>query len=116
MIAMELPYPPSVNSYWVHRQRGTFISDKGVAYRKAVKVALWQAKVYQPMTGTIHMVLKLYPPDKRRRDIDNTLKAILDSLQHGGLMRDDCQVKKLEVEMCPEIQDRVELFAKEIET
>ncbi len=30
--------------------------------------------------------------------MDNAQKAILDSLQHGGLYRDDSQVAKLEVE------------------
>lgn len=31
----------------------------------------------------------LYMPDRRERDIDNLLKALLDALEHGGLIKSD---------------------------
>jgi Holliday junction resolvase RusA-like endonuclease len=33
--------------------------------------------------------LELRPPDKRRRDVDNVAKAVLDALQIGGWLTDD---------------------------
>lgn len=41
-----------------------------------------------------------YPPDRRRRDLDNVGgKALIDALQYAGLFKDDCQIKKIHLEM-----------------
>ena len=45
------------------------------------------------------MNIQLFPPDRRRRDIDNVLKPLLDALEHGKAYIDDSQIKKLGVEM-----------------
>ncbi len=39
----------------------------------------------------------IFPPDRRRRDVDNPLKAGLDSLTHAKVFHDDCQIDHLEV-------------------
>jgi crossover junction endodeoxyribonuclease RusA len=39
-----------------------------------------------------------FPPDARRRDLDNLLKSLLDALQHAGIMEDDGQVDMLSIE------------------
>jgi crossover junction endodeoxyribonuclease RusA len=113
-VSLELPWPPSVNNYWIHRGRGTFISDRGLSFIKSVKVAIVQAKIYKPMLGKLHVSIKLFPPDKRRRDIDNVLKSILDALTKGGLTVDDSQVKKLDIEMTELLHDCVEVYVKPI--
>lgn len=38
------------------------------------------------------MMLDVFPPDRRRRDLDNIQKAVLDALQHANLYRDDNQI------------------------
>jgi crossover junction endodeoxyribonuclease RusA len=45
---------------------------------------------------SVSIVLK--PPDRRRRDIDNTAKAILDALAGAGVYDDDCQIDRLTIE------------------
>ncbi|HAC91237.1 MAG TPA: hypothetical protein DCF63_11500 [Planctomycetaceae bacterium] len=40
----------------------------------------------------------MFPPDRRRRDIDNVQKALLDALQHGGAYLDDSQIVRLSIE------------------
>ena len=37
----------------------------------------------------------VYPPDRRKRDIDGYLKALLDSLTHAGVWLDDEQVDSI---------------------
>ena len=98
MITLELPYPPSVNRYYRHVGFRTLISREGRAYRRKVCLALRLAGV-RPLDGVLAVGLDLYPPDHRRRDCDNVLKALLDAMQHGGVYRDDNQVKKLLVVM-----------------
>ncbi|PZZ48027.1 hypothetical protein DIV28_23285 [Escherichia coli] len=50
------------------------------------------------MTERIEFVLP-YPPtvDKRRRDLDNILKAPLDVLTHAGLLIDDEQFDEINI-------------------
>jgi crossover junction endodeoxyribonuclease RusA len=42
-------------------------------------------------------MITAHPPDKRRRDLDNILKCLLDSLTHAGVWDDDSQVDELAV-------------------
>jgi len=41
-----------------------------------------------------------FPPDRRRRDLDNLLKSVLDALEHAGVYADDSQVDLLVVRRC----------------
>ncbi|PZY00454.1 hypothetical protein DIV31_27385 [Escherichia coli] len=52
------------------------------------------------MTERIEFVLPYpptVPPDKRRRDLDNILKAPLDVLTHAGLLIDDEQFDEINI-------------------
>ncbi len=91
MITLELPYPPSVNHYWRHYRGRTLISRGGRTFRKDVGAALAAAGV-RPMDGRLAVAVEVYPPDRRRRDIDNVQKALLDALEHGGAFHNDSQV------------------------
>ena len=97
-VTLELPYPPSVNGYYRHVGFRTLISREGRAYRRLVCAILRRASV-RPLAGTLAVGLDLYPPDGRRRDCDNVLKALLDAMQYGGMYGDDSQIKKLLVVM-----------------
>jgi len=94
MITLELPYPPSINRYYRHVGFRTLISREGRAYRRAV-CAILRLTGVRPLEGTLAVGIDLYPPDRRVRDADNAQKALIDALQHGGIYRDDSQIKKL---------------------
>jgi crossover junction endodeoxyribonuclease RusA len=36
-----------------------------------------------------------FPPDRRRRDLDNLQKPVLDALEHAGIYEDDSQIDLL---------------------
>jgi crossover junction endodeoxyribonuclease RusA len=98
-IRLELPWPPSVNHYYVHTRKGqTFIGPEGVKFLRIVVTACMEGDI-KPITGKIDMTLECWPPDRRKRDLDNLLKALMDALQRGGCMADDCQVKHREETM-----------------
>ena len=115
MISLELPYPPSVNHYWVHTKRGTFISEKGLLYRIAVKDVLAVSGIKKPLTGWLEISIKLYAPDRRKRDIDNGLKCLLDAFQKCGLVEDDHQFKRLTIERMDILEGCIEVYIKHYE-
>ena len=98
-VELELPYPPSVNHYYRRVGPRTLISREGRAYREKVSRYL-ALKGIEPSLGPLHVQIELFPPDRRLRDVDNTLKALLDALEKGGAYHNDVQIERLEVEKC----------------
>ena len=97
MYEFVLPYPPSINPYWRRVGPRTLISREGRRFRESV-VAILAAGGRQPLAGKLAVEVEIYPPDNRRRDVDNIQKALLDALQHGGAYVDDSQIVKLSLE------------------
>ncbi|MCO8122541.1 RusA family crossover junction endodeoxyribonuclease [Stieleria sp. TO1_6] len=97
MLKLKLPYPPSINHYWRHVGPRVLISRKGRDYRTAVGAYLKNKNV-EPLEGPLVVDIELHLPDRRKRDIDNVLKAVLDALQWGGAFLDDSQIVRLAIE------------------
>lgn len=98
-----LPYPPSVNTYWRHAvTRGekkrsiVYLSEKGREYRVAVACLIGNL-LDEPIDEPIRLNLDVFLPDRRKRDIDNILKSLLDSMEHAGVYRDDELITTLKV-------------------
>jgi len=87
MLELELPYPPSINHYWRRVGPRTLISREGRRFRQRV-MAILAAFHIRPLAGNLAVHVKVFPPDRRRRDIDNVLKSLLDALEHGGAFHD----------------------------
>lgn len=106
-----LPFPPSVNTYWRAPNSGPLkgrhlISQKGRAFQSAACAAIIEQlrKLPKPSAEFAAVEITLYPPDQRRRDIDNYNKALFDALTHAGVWEDDSQVKRMLVEWGPVVQ------------
>lgn len=97
MLDLELPYPPSINHYWRRVGPRTLISREGRRFRQRV-MAILAAMGIRPLAGRLAVQVQIFPPDNRRRDIDNVQKALLDALQHGGAYDDDSQIVRLSIE------------------
>jgi crossover junction endodeoxyribonuclease RusA len=93
-IVATLPYPPSVNHYWVLGRGHLYVSPDGRQYRRRVSAILTGAP---QMVGPVAVAIEVHPPDRRRRDLDNLLKCLLDSLTNAGLWADDSQVESLSI-------------------
>lgn len=97
-MTIQLPYPPSVNHYWVFTSRGVRVKQAGHDYRDAVLRACVAQGARLGLGGRLDITLRMCAPDRRRRDVDNILKATLDALMHAKVYRDDNQIDRLVVE------------------
>jgi crossover junction endodeoxyribonuclease RusA len=97
---LSLPLPPSANHYYRCVGGATLISREGRGYRQTVGAALAAMRVTQ-LRGRLWVRVTLYPPDCRRRDLDNALKCLLDALAHGGVYADDSQIDHLDIQRGP---------------
>ena len=99
-----LPWPPTVNLYWRHKVTGrlatVYVSAEGKQYRKAVNNLVMEAAMvqrYLKTAGPVRVVIEAFPPDRRKRDLDNILKSLLDALTHAGVWEDDSQIQDLRI-------------------
>ena len=103
MTLLVLPFPPSMNGYWRSLRTGklagrVLISERGRAFRKAVE-DIGRLHEIEKLDGALKATIWLHPPDRRRRDIDNPIKPLLDALTHAGAWGDDSQIRELHVTM-----------------
>ena len=95
-IQLLLPWPPSVNNYWHARGNMRYISKAGKAFREAVAEECAEQGIVG-LDGRLAVHIALFPPDKRARNVDNILKALLDACEHAGCYESDSQVDELHV-------------------
>ncbi len=101
MIVFELPFPPSVNHTWMHGKGNRVYSCAKVKdFHKEAMVLINAAKAISnsvefPMKGRLSVTIVLNERDKRRRDIDNSSKSLLDACTKNGIWGDDHQVDEL---------------------
>lgn len=93
MIFLDLPWPPSMNSLYPSAKNGRrFLSQRGKEYQLAIKVAL--SGLSAP-PGRLAYKAVMFPPDRRKRDLSNHLKALEDCLTKCGFWEDDSLVDDL---------------------
>jgi len=92
-----LPWPPSVNNYWRMVNGRMIISKDGRDYRNNVADQIDRQRARKHFDGPLRLTVEAHRPDNRRRDLDNLLKATLDSLAHAGVYEDDSQIKDLRI-------------------
>jgi crossover junction endodeoxyribonuclease RusA len=108
-VTIKLPWPPSVNHYWLILRRGKLagqpiISDQGKAYRKRVgQIVLEHEIPTNALHGRLAVEILARPPDLRARDLDNLPKGVLDSLKHAGVIRDDSDIDDLRIRRGPKL-------------
>ena len=96
-----LPWPPSANRLWRSVRGRNILSREGREYRaEALRQLAGQggpARLRWPLTGRLRVRIEAFPPDRRRRDLSNLLKASEDLLTHGGVWLDDSQIDELTI-------------------
>ena len=92
---IELPIMAcSVNKYYRSWKGRVLISQDGREFKKQVQVHLDN---YEKILGKVELKLILYFKDKRKRDVDNYAKVLIDCLKNK-LFEDDDMIYKLYME------------------
>ncbi len=92
MIQVTLPYPPSTNALWR--------MGKGRMY-KSKKYTDWMVSCFAPLVSVPEIIepvsveMSVGRPDRRKRDLDNITKPILDALETHKVLENDCLVQRL---------------------
>ena len=92
---LTLPYPPSANRQWRAPGGRVKLSKAARVYRENVYAAVVDQRA-KTIQGRVSLVVAAYPPDRRKRDLDNiACKALGDALQHAGVLADDSQIVEI---------------------
>ena len=109
VVEITLPWPPTVNTYWRQFQGRVLISKQGREYRKVVADQVMLQRAAKHLDHAVRVEIKAFRPDRRRRDLDNLLKALLDSMTHAGVMDDDALIQDLRIYWADEIGGMVKV-------
>lgn len=93
-----IPYPPSLNVYWRNFRGRMVLSSEAKKFKAKVRELFEEDDnltgqdnaLSLPTRSAVGLKIDVYRP-RKSGDLDNTLKAILDSL-NGNLYEDDRQV------------------------
>lgn len=91
-----LPWPPSLNRLWRATPGGVKLSEAGRQYAIAVSNAL-PVGVVQRFKRRLVVWVWLHAPNARTYDVDNRLKALLDSCTKACLWQDDKLIDEIHV-------------------
>jgi crossover junction endodeoxyribonuclease RusA len=95
LLSLNLPYPPSINAYYGRNKFGSvYIKKDGRNYREEV-IRLLKPLIKETYQCRLRVWVEVYCPDRRRRDLDNIKKALLDAMTHAGVYTDDCLIDDL---------------------
>ena len=98
MIVLNLPLPPSVNSYRTIFRGRMGISKAGREFKAQVSDYVVEYRVPKLGKARLEMKVVIFPKDRRKQDIDNRIKALWDALGDAGVFDDDEQIDVLMIE------------------
>lgn len=94
-----MAYPPTVNHYYTVARGRKILSGTGRAWlaSESLGVRIQRANRAFDSISPLTVAIVIHPPDNRRRDLDNTLKPVLDALVQGRAIADDSLIEELSI-------------------
>ena len=89
-----LPYPTVTgNHMWKHAKGKHYLVKEAKDYFADVMMAVQMQGAHLNTDQALRLQVLLYPPDNRRRDMDNAWKVIGDAMTKAGVWQDDSQIR-----------------------
>jgi len=96
---IEIPYPPTANTYYRMSRGRMYLTAKGEKFKTDCVHLMMSKRFPRAMIGDVHVEIHVFPPDYRKRDIDNIIKPVLDAMQDYGVFEStDEQISSLRVQ------------------
>lgn len=113
-----LPWPPSLNTYYVCIRSRKVLSKKGRLYAEEVKRLVEDECINYGISDEVIVHIGLAPPRNCKWDGDNYTKALFDAITKAGVWKDDSLVRSYTVNKLPkyamgEVYLTVELYEPE---
>lgn len=93
---IELPWPPSVGVYMRVFKNRLVKTSRARDYCHQVHILARGREKFGDKRLAVSILA--FPPDRRKRDLDNLLKVTLDSMEKCGLYDDDNQIDRIVIE------------------
>lgn len=114
-ITIEIPFPPSVNSLYRTFRNRVILSKSGREWYKVNLPLIVKQRVGKVFSTRLSITMSVYPPDKRRRDLDNLLKVAQDCLTKAEVWVDDSLIDELYIKRFPvDYRPRIDVTIKEM--
>lgn len=101
-IKFVFPVGPTINHFYGHNKfGGKYIKKDGKDYIETVGRIVRSSGFSIPAGLRCDVSIEYHLPDLRKRDLDNILKCLLDSLTKCGFWEDDSLINLLQVRRMP---------------
>lgn len=91
-----IPFPyASGNHAWKHAGRKHYLTEKAKKYYWDVLYLCRSQNAVWRLEGSLEVEVLIYPPDKRKRDLDNVWKVAADALTKAGVWVDDSMIEDI---------------------
>jgi|TARA_R110000822_G_C15180778_1_gene480350 crossover junction endodeoxyribonuclease RusA len=96
-VDIKLPWGTSANVAYIRTMRGIALSKTGRLFREHVVTQVEEDGQDLGLEGKLSVSIELFEPNKRRRDIDNLIKPLLDALEAANVFVNDFQINSLSI-------------------
>ena len=89
---LSLPFTPTGNHSTKHSGGKHYTTQAVKRYHLEVAALAMAQGADKTLLGPIRVVAEVFPPDRRRRDLDNTWKVLGDAMTKANVWKDDSQI------------------------
>jgi len=89
---LSLPFPPTGNHSVKHNGGRHYLTAEAKDYLAKIKSLVICSAADNFIDTAIRVTCEVFPPDNRRRDLDNTWKTLADALTNANVWKDDSQI------------------------